>query len=81
MSVAKSTKLRTGRRFDQRRKTLSSEKKNPAELQLKIGKGIKTPNCRRPKGTKARNDKWKESKSNRGIKLSMLSILDLLLLN
>ena len=80
MTVAESTKLGTGRRLDQRRKTLSSEKR-VLLTQLKIGKGIKTPNCRRPKGTKARNDKWKESKSNRGIKLSMLSILDLLLLN
>ena len=60
MTVAESTKLGTGRRLDQRRKTLSSEKR-VLLTQLKIGKGIKTPNCSGPKGTKARDDERKKA--------------------
>jgi hypothetical protein len=49
--------------------------------QFKISKGERTPNGGWTKGTKTGDDKWKESETNRGIEICVLSILDLLLLN
>jgi hypothetical protein len=46
-----------------------------------MSKGERTPNGGWTKGTKTGDDKWKESETNRGIEICVLSILDLLLLN
>ena len=76
LTVAKSMELRAGRKTLYGVKTLYS-KKCIVLLQFKISKGEKTSNSSRAKRTEIRGNKSKESKSNWGIKISMLMILDL----
>jgi hypothetical protein len=58
-----------------------TSKKGIVLAQFKISKGKKTPHCSRPIRSKTGDNKGKESKSNRGVEISVFTILDLLLLH
>ncbi len=59
----------------------SDEQEDNPAVAIQGRRGRKDTGCSRAKGTKARDDKCEERESDRGIKIRVLTIIDLFLLN